>query len=134
LVKNGVYDDEYFHIEIFLGDAREYIKIFKDKFDIVYQDAFSPSKNPILWTQEYFLDIKSSMKYDGILTTYSTALATRLALYYNDFNIYINSGNNFRDATVASLSNIKEFKKVDMLHKLSCNPNSKPLKDDSLKI
>ena len=130
LVKNGIYDNNYWHVEVFLGDARGYIKQFPHaKFDIVYQDAFSPSTNHILWTKEYFSDIKSIIKKDGILTTYSMSLATRLALYENDFNIYINSGEGFRDATVASLSELKEFKKVDMEHKISCNPHIKPLRD-----
>ena len=129
LVENGVYDDEYFHIEVFLGDAREYIKRFNDKFDIVYQDAFSPSTNPTLWTQEYFADIKNSMKKDAILTTYSTALKTRLALHYNGFNIYINSGEGFRGATIASLSTLQNYKKVDMKHKISCNIGVEPLRD-----
>jgi len=130
LIKNGVYKNDYWHVEIFLGDAREYIKKFShSKFDVVYQDAFSPSTNPILWTKEYFSDIKNIIKKDGILTTYSMALATRLALHENDFNIYINSGEGFRDATVASLSELKEFKKVDMEHKILCNPHAKPLRD-----
>lgn len=118
------------HVEIFLGDAREYVRTFPhNKFDIVYQDAFSPSTNPILWTQEYFNDIKNIMKKDGVLTTYSTALATRLALYENGFNIYINSGKDFRNATVASLSELEEFELVDMKHKIACNPDAKPLRD-----
>jgi len=130
LIKNGVYENDSWHVEIFLGDAREYIKKFShSKFDVVYQDAFSPSTNPTLWTKEYFSDIKNIIKKDGILTTYSMALATRLALYENDFNIYINSGEGFRDATVASLSELKEFKKVDMEHKISCNPHAEPLRD-----
>ncbi len=130
LIENGVYDDDSWHVEIFLGDAREYIKKFSNnKFDIVYQDAFSPSTNPILWTKEYFSDIKNIIKKDGILTTYSMALATRLALYENDFYIYINSGEGFRDATIASLVILKEFNKVDMEHKISCNPDKKSLRD-----
>ncbi len=130
LIKNGVYENDSWHVEIFLGDAREYIKKFShSKFDVVYQDAFSPSTNPILWTKEYFSDIKNIIKKDGVLTTYSMALATRLALYENGFNIYINSGKGFRDATVASLSELNEFKKVDMEHKISCNPHAKPLQD-----
>jgi tRNA U34 5-methylaminomethyl-2-thiouridine-forming methyltransferase MnmC len=129
LVENGIYSDDFFHIEIFLGDAREYVKKFKNRFDIVYQDAFSPAVNPVLWTIEYFSDIKDSMKDDGMLTTYSTALATRLALYENGFNVYINNGEDFRTATVASLSKIECFKEVDMEHKISCNPDAKPLMD-----
>lgn len=129
LHRDRIYDSEYLHVEIFIGDAREYIKKFNDKFDIVYQDAFSPSSNPILWTKEYFKDIKKSMKIDGVLTTYSISLATRLALYDNGFNIYLNSGENFRSATVASLSELEEFKEVNMPHKISCNPDAKPLRD-----
>ena len=129
LCKNGIYEDENFYIELFLGDAREYIKKFENKFDIVYQDAFSPSSNPILWTKEYFGDIKRSIKDDGVLTTYSIALATRLALYENGFNIYLNVGEDFRDATLASPSSLTAFKEVDMPHKISCNPDAQPLRD-----
>ena len=129
IVDDGIYEDDNFYIEVFLGDAREYIKRFENKFDVVYQDAFSPGSNPILWTKEYFSDIKNAIKSDGILTTYSIALATRLALYENDFNIYINSGEGFRKATVASISKLEEFELVDMEHKISCNPNAVPLRD-----
>lgn len=130
LVNNGVYSDENLHIELFLGDAREYIKKFpKAKFDIVYQDAFSPSANPSLWTKEYFGDIKNIIKEDGVVTTYSIALPTRLALYENGFNVYINSGEGFRDATVASLCSLNGFTGVDMEHKIKCNPNAISLRD-----
>jgi len=130
LVENGVYDDELWHVELFLGDARKYIKTFPQaKFDIVYQDAFSPSTNPILWTKEYFSDIRKIIKEDGVVTTYSIALATRLALYENGFNLYINSGKEFRDATIASPSHLDDFKIVDMIHKISCNSHAKPLMD-----
>ena len=130
LVETGVYDDEFWHVEIFLGDAREYIKSFEqNKFDIVFQDAFSPSVNPTLWSKEYFSDIKKIIKEDGVLTTYSTALATRLALYENGFNIYLNRGDDFRNATVVSLSELDEFAVVDIQHKISCNPHAKSLRD-----
>lgn len=129
ICKDGIYEDENFYIEVYLGDAREYVRRFEDKFDIVYQDAFSPSSNPLLWTKEYFTDIKRSMKDNGLLTTYSISLPTRLALHENGLAIYTNSGEGFRTATVASCSELDEFKKVDMPHKISCNPDVKPLSD-----
>lgn len=130
LSEHGIYDNGIWHIELFLGDARKYIKTFaNEKFDIVYQDAFSPATNPILWTKEYFKDIKNIIKKDGILTTYSIALRIRLALYENEFIIYLNQGKNFRDATVASLSNLEQFSLIDMQHKIFCNPNIKSLSD-----
>lgn len=129
LSESGKYEDESLYIELFLGDAREYVKQFENRFDIVYQDAFSPSTNPILWTQEYFADIAKSMKSSGILTTYSIALKTRLALHRNGFKIYVNSGEDFRDATLASLSDLQGFEQVDMEHKIKCNPDVSPLRD-----
>ena len=129
LSKEGIYEEDGLYIEVFLGDAREYVKRFENFFDVVYQDAFSPSVNPALWTQEYFADIAKAMKSDGILTTYSTALATRLALYANGFHLYLNSGEGFRNATLASLEELSGYEKVDMQHKIACNPEAKPLRD-----
>ena len=130
LVQKGSYEDEFFHIEVFLGDAREYILNFEgETFDIVYQDAFSPSNNPMLWTKEYFSDISRIIKKTGILTSYSMAFRTRLALYENNFNIYINSGENFRDSTIASKDKLLGFKQVNMEHKISCNKDVVSLRD-----
>jgi tRNA U34 5-methylaminomethyl-2-thiouridine-forming methyltransferase MnmC len=130
--QEGVYEDEKLYVEVFLGDAREYVKKFQNKFDIVYQDAFSPSTNPILWTKEYFADIAGAIKKEGILTTYSTALKTRLALYENGFHIYLNKGENFRNATLASRSELNAYEAVDMEHKIACNPDVRALSDSEL--
>ncbi|WP_428737362.1 tRNA (5-methylaminomethyl-2-thiouridine)(34)-methyltransferase MnmD [Sulfurimonas sp.] len=129
LSQTGKYEDDSYFIELFIGDAREYIKRFENRFDIVYQDAFSPATNPVLWTQEYFFDVAKAMKQEGVLTTYSTALKTRLALHNNGLNIYLNSGKDFRDATLASFSTLHGYDKVDMEHKIKCNPDVEPLKD-----
>ena len=130
LSEDGVYEDENFYMEIFLGDAREYVRRFENKFDIVYQDAFSPSANPLLWTREYFRDIKNAMKQDGILTTYSIALKTRLALHENGYKVYVNSEEGIRDSTIASCLELQNFKLVDVEHKSFCNPDTQSLRDD----
>ena len=132
LSTKGIYNDETVSIELFLGDAREYIKKFEDKFDIVYQDAFSPSTNPILWTKEYFSDIANAMKKEGVLTTYSIAFKTRMALYENGFNIYLNTGEGYRDATIASQMQLLNIASVDMQHKISCNPHILSLRDKDI--
>ena len=134
LSREGVYEDENLYIELYLGDAREYVKGFKDRFDIVYQDAFSPSSNPLLWTKEYFGDIAKAMKREGVLTTYSIAFKTRLALYENGFNIYINAGEGYRDATLASLSPLSNAAAVDMEHKIACNSGVESLRDAALGV
>ncbi len=123
------HEDDNVNVELFLGDAREYVKKFSNRFDIVYQDAFSPQKNPKLWTLEYFKDLKNAMKEDGVLTTYSTALTTRLALHQNGFYIYLLHHKTLRNSTLASFQPLGRIEKVDMKHKLACNPDAKPLCD-----
>jgi len=128
LAKTQEYKSENLSITIFLGDARVFVKDTDVKFDIVYQDAFSPSNNPLLWTSEYFKDISNLMKKDAILTTYSTALATRIGLEENGLKVYLHKGEGFRSATLASKSDL-DYEKVDVKHKMSCNPNITALKD-----
>lgn len=126
--KEGKYESDNINITVYLGDAREYVRNTGIKFDIVYQDAFSPKNNPLLWTSEYFKDIAALMKDDAILTTYSTALSTRIALYENGLKVYLHEGEGFRNATLASKSDL-EYEKVDVEHKMSCNPTVGSLKD-----
>ena len=129
LSEKQVYQDEKLHIELYIGDARLYLQTCDITFDVVYQDAFSPATNPLLWTKEYFADITRLMADDAILTTYSMALKTRLALYENGLEVYINRGAGYRDATLASKSLLEGYEKVDVEHKSRCNPDVKALND-----
>jgi len=97
--QNFYFKDENIEIEIFIGDARKYIKTL-DSIDIVYQDAFSPKVNTELWTIEYFKDIdKLNPK---IITTYSVASPVRYALYSLGYNLYTHQYDNIRKGTLAS--------------------------------
>jgi tRNA U34 5-methylaminomethyl-2-thiouridine-forming methyltransferase MnmC len=128
----GGYEDERTQITVEITDARTAVCELEGEWDICYQDAFSPSVNPTLWTREYFADIARLMGEYGVVTTYSTALATRLALYENGFNIYLNRGEGYRNATIASRRELSEYEKVDMEHKIACNPDTKSLSDESV--
>lgn len=133
LSSEGVYSRGLWHVELFAGDAREYVRGFvSEMFDGVYQDAFSPKTNPFLWTREYFGDIARIIKYDGILTTYSTAIATRLALHENGFKLYLCEKEGVRSFTLASKGNIAGVSEVDMAHKIKTNPHAKALSDKDL--
>lgn len=132
LSKEGRYEHDELVIEIYLGDARDYLRASEHKFDVVYQDAFSPQVNPLLWTLDYFADIARLLHEDGVLTTYSIALKTRLALYENGLGVYLTSAEGMRDATIASKMELKDFKKVDMRHKISCNPEIRALSDKDI--
>ena len=129
LSQNFYYEDEQFKIEILLGDARKIIPKIKEQFDIIYQDAFSPKKNPLLWTREYFRDIRAISKENTILTTYSTAIATRMGLYENGFNIFVVYGEGVRYSTVSS-PKMLPLKYIDMELKKSRNLEARSLRDE----
>lgn len=122
------YEDEQFKIEILLGDARKSIPSIQKKVDIIYQDAFSPTHNPLLWTTEHFSDIRALCKEDAILTTYSTAAAIRLGLYENDFFIFVHRAEMMRYSTVASLKML-DLEYIDMELKKVRNPHARSMKD-----
>ena len=130
--KNNFYEDEQFKIEIFIGDAREYIQTLNN-IDVVYQDAFSSDVNKELWTKEYFSDIYNCTKDNCLMTTYSLATPIRLSMWESKFEIYeYRSGNTdrqtvcFKHKNNASLENIKY---IDMVLKKERNTTAVSLKD-----
>ena len=127
--ENLIYEDEQFKIEILLGDARESIKQIEQKIDIVYQDAFSPAHNPLLWTHEWFTDVRTICNDDAILTTYSTAAAIRLGLYENGFYIFVHRAEMMRYSTIASLEMLEGLEYIDMELKKIRNAEARSMKD-----
>jgi len=127
--KELYYEDEQFKIEILLGDARKSIPQIKKKIDIIYQDAFSPAHNPLLWTREYFKDVRAICTDDALLTTYSTAAAIRLGLYENDFLLFVHRAEMMRYSTVASLKMLEDLEYIDMELKKVRNSEARSLKD-----
>lgn len=128
--KNLCYEDGQFKIEIVLADARKSIPHIKEKIDIIYQDPFSPAHNPLLWTTEYFKDLRALCREDAIVTTYSTAAAVRLGLYENGFYIFIHRAEKMRYSTVASLQMLDGLEYIDMELKQIRNPKARSLKDE----
>jgi tRNA U34 5-methylaminomethyl-2-thiouridine-forming methyltransferase MnmC len=129
--KDFYYEDEQFKIEVLLGDARQSILNIKESIDIVYQDAFSPAHNPLLWTYEWFRDVRALCKEDAILTTYSTAAAIRLGLYENGFYIFIHRAEMMRYSTVASLKMLEDLEYIDMELKKVRNTEARSMKDSN---
>lgn len=85
------YEDENIKIEVFIGDARDYIRsLEKNSFDIIYQDAFSSDVNFELWTKEYFDDIYKLCNDSCIMSSYAIATPIRLSMYEAGFFIYEN--------------------------------------------
>lgn len=130
--KRGYYEDETVKIKVIFGDAREIIRKLDCGFDIVFQDAFSPKKNPTLWTYEYFCDLKKILHSDGVITTYSTATPVRLGMHEAGFNVYKYDSGVVREGSIASVSDIENLEKIDMLQKQIRAPEAKALKDNEV--
>jgi tRNA U34 5-methylaminomethyl-2-thiouridine-forming methyltransferase MnmC len=124
------YEDEQFKIEIPLGDAREVVPQIREQIDVVYQDAFSPAHNPLLWTKEFFTDMVKICSAEALLTTYSTAASVRLGLYESGFLIFIHRGEMTRYSTVASLTMLEGLEYIDMELKKERNPTAKSFQDE----
>ncbi|WP_042203638.1 tRNA (5-methylaminomethyl-2-thiouridine)(34)-methyltransferase MnmD [Nitratifractor salsuginis] len=128
LARSGRYADEHIEISILFGDARERIPQIPLPVNIVYQDPFSPKKNPLLWTREYFADLRRIASEDLILTTYSSATPVRMGLYENGFLLYEAPGGEVRQGTVASLKPLP-LTPIDMELKKERNPAAASLRD-----
>ena len=137
--QNLHYEDEQFTIDILIGDARKTIpKLLTDnietRFDIVYQDAFSPDVNPLLWTREWFADVRALCAEDAVLTTYSIAAATRMGLHENGFILYGYRPEGTRRSLIASpapidITKMEGLEWIDMDVKIARNPQGRSLRD-----
>lgn len=71
-------------LRVLSGDARSTLISFKRyfpaTFQAIYQDAFSPKKNPTLWTVEWFRLLGELSTPATLLSTYSASISIRKAL------------------------------------------------------
>ncbi len=58
-----------------------------NNIDLVYFDAFSPSKQPEFWTENVFKQIYLAMSPNGLLSTYSSAGMVKRALRNVGFDV-----------------------------------------------
>lgn len=102
----GSIASERFCITVIRGDARLTIQHLPEKhFDAVFHDAFSPPKNPEMWSVEFFNEISRVISPTGILTTYSSARHIRRALLESGFRIGRGpSVGKKREGTLASIA------------------------------
>ena len=128
LLKTNKFKDDNMYIEIFIGNAREYIKSLKN-INIVYQDAFSSLVNKELWTYEYFKNLYKVCDDNIILTTYAIATPIRLSMYKAGFEIYeIKTFSKKHTIAFKSKQNINA-KYIDMILKQNRNTQAQALFD-----
>ncbi len=98
------------NLRVLIGDARKTLRVFREsypniKFDCIYQDPFSPRRNPELWTKQWFELLKSVSNEQTIMSTYSASSSIRKSMLVAGWNL--REGHQFgpkRSATIASLT------------------------------
>jgi len=58
-------------IHFYIEDIRKFILKCNKKYDIIFQDGFSPTKQSEVWSEELISEISKHIKYDGLYLTYN---------------------------------------------------------------
>jgi len=116
------------NLKILFGDARETLNTLTGKkFHAIFQDPFSPSKNPELWSVHYFGKLKNLLSETGIITTYSSADHIRRAMF--EAGLHVGRGPSVgkkREGTIAALietdSELNEDEKKSIINNIKAIP------------
>jgi tRNA U34 5-methylaminomethyl-2-thiouridine-forming methyltransferase MnmC len=85
-------ESEDFTLYILIGNGRDTFPRFQNefsfKYDCIYQDAFSPKRNAILWTSEWFADLFAAAAPDCVMSTYSASSSIRKSMIAGGWTLY----------------------------------------------
>ncbi|MDY6383314.1 MAG: MnmC family methyltransferase [Cyanobacteriota bacterium] len=87
-----------------IADARSFIIRDKNKYNLIFLDAFTPKKCPCLWSYDFFKALFNLLEDDGMLLTYSSSACVRSAMKSAGFCIGYNYNKRFDkfDGTIAT--------------------------------
>lgn len=113
-----------FYLLILIGDARETVpklsKLGEFEFDCIYQDAFSPKRNAILWTKEWFELLKSYSNKSCIMSTYSSSSSIRKSMIAAGWKVY--HGEKFGTKRSSTRARLSGETQSDILEHLERSP------------
>lgn len=93
-------------------DARKVLLEDYNLYNLIFLDAFTPSKCPCLWSYEFFKLLKEHLEGDGLILTYSTSASIRAAMVEAGFeigNIYNERLNRFTGTVAAKNKNLIKY-------------------------
>lgn len=67
-------------------------KLFNEKYDLIYFDAFSPSKQPEMWVLSNFKKLYNCLNINGLLITYSSKGDVKRTIKEVGFNVFSIAG------------------------------------------
>ncbi|HEY0196602.1 MAG TPA: MnmC family methyltransferase, partial [Methanobacterium sp.] len=97
---------ERININLHIEDARRTVEKLEGQktYDAVFLDPFSPLKSPELYTSEFFRCLKSLLKDDGVILTYTSAAPVRSAIVQNGLHVGEGPSYGRSGGTVAALN------------------------------
>jgi tRNA U34 5-methylaminomethyl-2-thiouridine-forming methyltransferase MnmC len=118
---------------ILCGDARKtlplYAEAFEPQWNAIYQDAFSPKRNPVLWTVEWFTLLKDFAHPSTVLSTYSSSSAIRKSLLEAGWSLQ--SGDKFGPKRSSTRARLEGKSDPEILERLERSPVP-ALQDDNI--
>ena len=116
-------------------DARCSIKNLDKTYDVIFLDAYSPQKDPSLWTINFLNEIKKHMNHNSVLVTYSKSTPVRSALVQLGFFVGKTFINEIDMGTVAALNkNLVPNNLTEFDYALFDSRSGIPFKDESLSL
>lgn len=116
--------NEFLKLTIICGDARtalpQWMKNQDLMFHAIYQDAFSPKRNPILWTKEWFELLRSYSTQDVILSTYSASSSIRKSLFESGWSL--RAGEKFGPKRTSTRAYLDRESDPEILEQLKRSP------------
>lgn len=76
-----------FSIRAYFEDARLVVQSLSNQYDIIFLDAFTPSKLPTLWSLEFFRELYRLASDNCMLLTYSNSASVRHAMIESGFTV-----------------------------------------------
>lgn len=125
-IEKNIVHSQFGNVEltIIIGDARvevpKYLQNSHHKFHAIFQDAFSPKRNPHLWTVEWFNLLKDYAHSDCILSTYSASSSIRKSLVESGWKI--RKGHKFGPKRSSTRATITGDSDPEILTHLSRSP------------
>ena len=114
---------EKIKIVIFIGDGRltlPHNQSYLSPFNAIFQDAFSPKKNPALWSVEWFGLLKSASSPHVRLATYSSSISIRKSLIKAGW--FIHSARGFGMKRQMTKANLMKETPIELLDQLNKSP------------
>jgi len=113
-------------MKIFIGDGRKTLPLARDlghilPLDAIFQDAFSPKKNPVLWSVEWFTFLKSSSAPSVRLSTYSSSISIRKSLLQSGWTVINDRG--FAMKRTMTKANLVGETSPELLDQLARSPS-----------